>query len=71
MIVGVSRKAFIGKMLNRPIDERLMGTAGAVAVAIMKGARMVRVHDVAPIRDVVRMIEAIGKAGRNPQSEQG
>jgi dihydropteroate synthase len=48
-----------------------MGTAGAVAVAIMKGARMVRVHDVAPIRDVVRMIEAIGKAGRNPQSEQG
>jgi dihydropteroate synthase len=71
MIVGVSRKAFIGKMLNRPIDERLMGTAGAVAVAIMKGARMVRVHDVAPIRDVVRMIEAIGNAERNSHSEQG
>jgi dihydropteroate synthase len=69
LVVGVSRKAFIGKMLNRPIDERLMGTAGAVAVAIMKGARMVRVHDVAPIRDVVRMIEAIGNAGLNPQSE--
>jgi dihydropteroate synthase len=59
MVVGVSRKAFIGKVLDRPIDERLMGTAAAVAVAIMKGARMVRVHDVAPIRDVVRMIEAI------------
>jgi dihydropteroate synthase len=71
LVVGVSRKAFIGKMLNRPIGERLMGTAGAVAVAIMKGARMVRVHDVAPIRDVVRMIEAIGKAGRSLQSEQG
>lgn len=59
VVVGVSRKAFIGKVLDRPVDERLMGTAGAVAVAVMKGARMVRVHDVAPIRDVVRMIEAI------------
>ena len=59
LMVGVSRKAFIGKVLDRPIDERLMGTAGATAVAVMKGARMVRVHDVAPIRDVVNMIEAI------------
>ena len=67
LVVGVSRKAFIGKILNRPIDERLMGTAGAVAVAIMKGARMVRVHDVAPIRDVVSMIEAIRHAGQNDE----
>lgn len=59
LVVGVSRKAFIGKILDRPIDGRLMGTAGAVAVAVMKGARVVRIHDVAPIRDVVRMIEAI------------
>jgi dihydropteroate synthase len=59
LVVGVSRKAFIGKILGRPIEERLMGTAGAVAVAVMHGARMVRVHDVAPIRDVVKMIEAI------------
>jgi dihydropteroate synthase len=44
-----------------------MGTAGAVAVAIMKGARMVRVHDVAPIRDVVKMIEAIRNAGLNDE----
>ena len=59
LVVGVSRKAFIGKILDRPIDGRLMGTAGAVAVAVMKGARVVRIHDVAPIRDVVRMVEAI------------
>jgi dihydropteroate synthase len=59
LVVGVSRKAFIGKILGRPIDERLMGTAGVVAVAIMRGARMVRVHDVAPIRDVVKIIDAI------------
>lgn len=59
LVVGVSRKAFIGKILGRPIDQRLMGTAGAVAVAVMKGARMVRVHDVAPIRDVVKIVEAL------------
>jgi dihydropteroate synthase len=59
IVVGVSRKAFLGKILGRSIDERLMGTAGAVAVAIMKGARVVRVHDVAPIRDVVKIVEAI------------
>lgn len=59
IVVGVSRKAFLGKILGRTIDERLMGTAGAVAIAIMKGARVVRVHDVAPIRDVVKIVEAI------------
>lgn len=59
LVIGVSRKAFIGKILGRPVGERLMGTAGAVAVAVMKGARMVRVHDVAPIRDVVKMVESI------------
>ena len=59
IVVGVSRKAFLGKILGRTIDERLMGTAGAVALAIMKGARVIRVHDVAPIRDVVKIVEAI------------
>jgi len=67
LVVGVSRKAFLGKVLDRPVDKRLMGTAGAVAVAIMKGVRMVRVHDVEPIRDVVRIIEAIRNAGLSHQ----
>jgi len=57
--VGVSRKAFIGHVLGRRIDERLMGTAGAVAAAVLGGARVVRVHDVGPMRDVVKMTEAI------------
>lgn len=61
ILVGVSRKAFIGQILDREIDERLMGTAGAVAVAMVRGARMVRVHDVGPIRDVVRMVDAIAR----------
>ena len=62
VLVGVSRKAFIGQVLDRPVDERLMGTAAAAAVAILRGARVIRVHDVAPLRDVVKMIEAIVSA---------
>jgi dihydropteroate synthase len=70
IVVGVSRKSFIGKILDRPIHERLMGTAAAVAVAVMKGARIVRVHDVAPIRDVVRMVEAMRSHQQSAVSAQ-
>ncbi len=59
VLVGVSRKAFIGEITGRPVGERLAGTAAAVAVAVLRGARIVRVHDVAPIRDVVRVVDAI------------
>ncbi|MGH7232232.1 MAG: dihydropteroate synthase [Nitrospiraceae bacterium] len=59
VLVGVSRKAFIGRVLDRLIDERLMGTAAAVAVAVIKGVRLVRVHDLDHMRDVVKMVEAI------------
>jgi dihydropteroate synthase len=59
LLVGTSRKGFIGEVLNRPVGERLMGTAATCAVAILHGARLVRVHDVAPIRDLVLMLEAI------------
>ncbi len=59
ILVGVSRKAFIGQVLDRPGDERVMGTAAAVAVAILHGARVVRVHDVMRMRDVVKIVNAI------------
>jgi len=62
IVVGVSRKAFIGQVLDRQVGDRLMGTAVAVAVAVLRGARIVRVHDVKPMRDVVRMVEAIRHA---------
>ncbi|MBI4400178.1 MAG: dihydropteroate synthase [Nitrospirae bacterium] len=58
ILVGVSRKAFIGQVLDRPIGERLMGTAAAVAIAILGGARVLRVHDVAQMRDVVKVAHA-------------
>lgn len=59
LLVGVSRKAFIGEVLGRRLDDRLMGTAAAVAAAVSHGAKAVRVHDVRAMRDVVRMIHAI------------
>ncbi len=66
LLVGVSRKAFIGQVLGRPIEQRMMGTAAASAMAILGGARVIRVHDVGAIRDVVTMIEAIRRMQRHP-----
>jgi dihydropteroate synthase len=57
--VGTSRKSFIGRVLDVPEGERLEGTEATVAWAVAKGARVVRVHDVAPHVRVVRMTEAI------------
>jgi dihydropteroate synthase len=59
LVVGVSRKAFIEQVLGHPVWERLMGSAAAVAVAVLQGARVVRVHEVGQMRDVVKMVEAI------------
>jgi dihydropteroate synthase len=62
IMVGVSRKRFIGDLTGKPATERIFGTAAAVAVAIVNGADAVRVHDVAAMRDVVRVAEAIACA---------
>ncbi|TQL96031.1 dihydropteroate synthase [Actinoallomurus bryophytorum] len=58
-LVAVSNKDFIGETLNRPQDERLPGTIATLAVCILQGARIVRVHDVAEIVPSVRMVESI------------
>lgn len=59
VIIGTSRKSFIGKVLDREVDERLFGTAATVAVALVNGASIFRVHDVRPMRDVADMTHAI------------
>lgn len=59
LLIGPSRKSFIGYTLDLPPEERLEGTAAAVAIGIARGADIVRVHDVAPIARVVRMTDAI------------
>jgi dihydropteroate synthase len=57
--IGASRKSTIGRVLDRPVDRRQMGTAATVALAVISGASIIRVHDVAAMRDVVRMTEAV------------
>jgi dihydropteroate synthase len=59
VLVGPSRKSFIGKLLDLPVDHRLEGTAAAVSAAIMNGAQIVRIHDVQEMRHVARIIDAI------------
>jgi dihydropteroate synthase len=59
LLVGTSRKSFIGAVLDLPEDQRLEGTAATVAWAVAKGAQIVRVHDVGEMSRVVRMTEAI------------
>ncbi len=59
ILLGPSGKSFIGKVLDLPVNERLQGTAAAVAIGIAHGADMVRVHDVEPIVRVCRMSDAI------------
>ncbi|HCX90361.1 MAG: dihydropteroate synthase [Deltaproteobacteria bacterium CG12_big_fil_rev_8_21_14_0_65_43_10] len=62
ILVGPSRKAFIGKILNADVTQREEGTAAAVSAAVLNGANIVRVHNVGMIRKVVRVIDAIKNA---------
>ncbi len=66
LLVGASRKAFIGEILDLPVDARLEGTAAAVAAAVLAGAALVRVHDVQALVRVVRVAEAIRSGRTNP-----
>jgi dihydropteroate synthase len=63
VLVGPSRKSFIGSILDADVSERLEGTAGAVAWMSARGANVVRVHDVKEMVRVVRVVDAIRRAG--------
>lgn len=62
LLVGVSRKSMIGQVLGRDVDQRLYGSLGLAALAVSKGACILRVHDVAETVDVIRMIAAVEAA---------
>ena len=62
ILVGPSRKRFIGTILDLPAEERVEGTAGAVAWLVSRGVHIVRVHDVREIARVVRVVDAIARA---------
>jgi dihydropteroate synthase len=59
LLVGMSRKSMIGNVLNRPVDERLHGGLAVAVMAYERGAHIVRVHDVGPTVDALRMAHAV------------
>ena len=59
LLVGVSRKSMIGQTLGREIDQRLAGSLALAALALARGAKILRVHDVSETVDLVRMIAAV------------
>lgn len=59
ILIGPSRKSFIGKILDLPVEERLEGSLAALAVSIMNGANIVRVHDVKESKRVAGLVDAI------------
>ena len=63
MLVGVSRKSFIGAVLDKPVNERLAGSLAAATLALCQGVAIIRVHDVAATVDIMRLYYAVQNAG--------
>jgi dihydropteroate synthase len=70
LLVGPSRKAFIGQLVEQSVQDRAWGTAGVIALAVEQGANVLRVHDVAAMKDVVRVAAAISRRIPSPLREQ-
>jgi dihydropteroate synthase len=70
LLIGTSNKAFIGKILGKASHERGVGTMATVAAAVMNGAHVVRVHDVGPAVETVRVIDAIRKGWIEEREER-
>jgi len=64
ILVGTSRKSFIGKITGQEVSKREFGTAASVAVSVLNGANIVRVHEVEQMRQVIRVTEAITFQGK-------
>jgi dihydropteroate synthase len=62
LLVGPSRKSFIGKLTGAKVDERLPGTLAAVAACVLAGVELIRVHDIAPVRQAALVAAAIRDA---------
>jgi dihydropteroate synthase len=62
ILIGCSRKSFIGKILDLPVGERLEGSLAALALAVMNGANIVRVHDVKESKRAAGLVDAIRRA---------
>jgi dihydropteroate synthase len=60
VLVGPSRKRFLGAVTGEPVEDRDPATATACALAYERGARLFRVHDVARVRDTLALVQAVG-----------
>ena len=65
LLVGLSRKSLLAKLLGRPVENRLAGSLALATAAVLAGARIVRSHDVAETRDAVRVADAVRQAQRS------
>jgi dihydropteroate synthase len=63
ILVGLSRKSFIGEILDRPVEKRLIGTVTANTLAVINGANIIRVHDVADAVEMVKVIDSVRRFG--------
>jgi dihydropteroate synthase len=64
LLVGVSRKSMIGAVLHKPVDQRLYGSLALAVMALERGAKILRVHDVAQTMDVLNIFNAVQSAIR-------
>ncbi|WP_447970760.1 dihydropteroate synthase [Nitrospira sp. M1] len=62
ILVGLSNKEFIGKIIGKPIGGRMIGTVAAVAIAIFQGAKIIRVHEVGVMREAMQIAQALRKS---------
>lgn len=62
VLAGMSRKSMIGAVLDKPVDERVTGSVAAALIAVMNGAKIVRVHDVAPTAEALKIWQATQEA---------
>jgi dihydropteroate synthase len=70
ILIGTSRKSFIGSLTGRDVDQRLGGTIASNVLALRAGADVLRVHDVAQVREAVRVAEAILEHGPEAQEHR-
>ena len=66
ILIGTSRKGFLGKITGRPVLERASASAASSLAACLQGARVVRVHDVAPMVDTIKVWTALRGWGDSP-----
>ncbi|HEX5732687.1 MAG TPA: dihydropteroate synthase [Blastocatellia bacterium] len=71
IMIGTSRKSFIGRLTGRPENDRVFGTAASVSSAIIRGAHIVRVHDVKEMVEVARVTDAIINATDEADAAEG